>query len=626
MTKLSVAVWSLLLGAICAYLGQIWQPIALTNQRIYANCQYILFAGPDPGSNLGQAASGENLKLVGKARHLWRPGGRLCQRYVIFYPVRYKQQNLWICPAFQCDNSGKAQVYWNQPSAFGGYMVIVCLAGAVYFMLAPLVGAGCHGQRRLVWSHISGLLCLRLALLFWRIESYGTYINISGDENGYFAIAHALLSGKLPETMHFTIGLPLIYMPLILLGDAASFLEIGWQFQLANAVIGASVVLALVYLCVYLLTRSPIAAMVAGLFWFCCCCLAFPVPIGGNEVQGIQAFVLPWAPLKQYLPPDSPGVYFSNHFWAFNALSDHLVLLPLLLSLALLLVPARPLATLISGACFGLALLMRISNAIFFPLFLWLFAIRQHELPVATRLRHMLVFAALATLSYLPQAMLNWWVLGAPWKTPYYDQTSLYFSWRFLPLGSHFFLQTFFQIYLVVLSLTPLLIGNRYRLPLWGLVFLPLGFYCCYSCYGNIRFALPSLVFTTLLIGVAADKILQKWGLRMLLAAAIFGFLCLFDLLPRHFPVKENSGLFYFLAPELRAVILALAATSYCFWQRQPLLALACTIMIAIWLLATWHLLALLTVVSSIALGAGEEITSPFGSWRGQGAKGKPNG
>lgn len=258
------------------------------------------------------------------------------------------------------------------------------------------------------WWSVLGVLLLRLTFLFWSYSMFGFFTVDSGDEVRYLHTAYKLLdwSYVLPDT-RYTIGNPLLYVPMILLRPAG-WTEFGFIGSATIAhflIFGLGALILWMYL-VRRMSRSLTLSVWSGLalvlypwLW-----RVFHVPAMDD---GLFSFVGLW--LSEPLEKTFIDFYYATNLIGYNALSDTPAMAFALMSLLLLhRSVGRGTSCFWAGLVFGCSVLIRITNVfLLLPVAVLLLGGSYRRLLTSTG--H---FVAGAVLSFAPQLLWNHALFG----------------------------------------------------------------------------------------------------------------------------------------------------------------------------------------------------------------------
>jgi hypothetical protein len=394
---------------------------------------------------------------------------------------------------------------------FASLLLLLILHGHRTHVLQDAMSTPGIAAPRVILHALGLLLLLRLTLSSWAIFQSGNIICVPIDEQQYFTVASDISHGILGRDWHYTIGLPLIYVPFLIFTGADSYFDIVGAVSLFNAYIVAPACLAMFFLILQTLlgsTRKAFAAvLVASIMPF----LYFPVElhVPGETISGVFKGISGPVGFNQasYL------LFYLFTAIGYHGLSDHastaLILLSTLLGLQM-----RPgmRSVMAISAIFAFACLVRISNIVFSPLIAFLFwemnKARFWERP-KTVFVHMAAAAGAFLLVFMPQLIVNAMNYGGALTFPYVlheNRAAEGFSLSAIPGGIHYlFGCNYFYMACGAVGLG--FCRNRKTFILLALLSIPIVlFYCGYPVVGAspIRFILTAYLPLTAAFVIAA--------------------------------------------------------------------------------------------------------------------------
>lgn len=369
-----------------------------------------VFERPDPGSAVIAVRTGEFAPEPGGTVHPgYLPFGRLVRQLNFREIVLAPGRSGFAAPELGCtrDASGGVgePVFHPSRPAWRWWFALANLAAG-----AAVIG-GLVRKRLPGWTVSLLPVFLRNILVIWIVQLGGNLYLLSSDEPDFFAAASGILSGDWTGPWNRTLGLPLLYLPFLLLTGADSVFGILPAFSMFNALFFGGAAVFLLYWFVERLLGSPRRALACALIY-----AVLPFFLFHSESDGVfRAF----AALPD--PAWSFGYYKSLTWAGFNAMSDTPSTALLFLS-AVLLLRGRWgwCAAAWTGGVFALACLVRINNIFFAPFLAWIFWSRA---PVKRNWRVFLApivaGSAVFLAILLPQLAVNAVQLGSPFTTPF---------------------------------------------------------------------------------------------------------------------------------------------------------------------------------------------------------------
>ncbi len=277
-----------------------------------------------------------------------------------------------------------------------------------------------------VWLHLSLISVVTLAA--------GNLVTSPMDENGYFANLQAVMAGNWTDKWHFSVGLSLLYVPFAMLSRAVAVDDFLIAFSYFSALILTSGRLFAAYLIGRKLLRSDRRSAVAAGLW-----AVMPFLVHHYAGFADRSFY-------SYLALPSVQFDFSHYVMligaGFNAMSDNPSTLLLLAAMVAVLYtrPGRW-AALTAGWLFGWACMVRCNSILYAPVLMMLAGWDQ-PLREWCRCRNGWAAGLGFLLGFAPQAVVNTWFFGAPWRFSYTDYANgahTYCAWIFGDLNAAYY-------------------------------------------------------------------------------------------------------------------------------------------------------------------------------------------
>ena len=361
-------------------------------------------------------------------------------------------------------------------------------------------------------------------VIFLRCLS-GQVISYPIDEHGYHQIAADIAAGYVSLPWVYTIGLPLWYLPLVIINASQNYFAIETMVRFANSMLLMPLSSLAVFLLVYRLERSLAKAALCVVLSLAMAVFYFPIIyLKSGGVQLYKAvFAFPVFNIASRLQ------FYINEHLGINGMSDALSCCLLLFSiLAALYLPLRKRYTLLIAIVFGYNCLIRLPNVCFLPLFAYIIwhRLANHQQRSAAYLAHIgVAFISLLLLS-LPQMLANYYQFAGYFTFPHVlhpARVAEGFAVDALGQGCQFLVSTnYLYLVLCIWGLSGMADGfTRRLLVLWG---LPLTiFYCGYPDIANsgnpIRFLLPVHgAWLAAVVCCPTWKRLSAWRKPMLIA------------------------------------------------------------------------------------------------------------
>ncbi len=405
------------------------------------------------------------------------------------------------------------------------------------------------------------------------------------DEHSYFLAARILADASLAGTWQHTIGLSLLYLPLVILSGAESYHEIRLAMTLLNGLILAPAALLLGFVLLRRLGHSVRAAWIAALILALLPFFYFPVEYHGRVAVFKGIFSLPDFHLLSY------RMYNIFHHAGWNGLSDVPAMVVMLgcLLLCMVLRPGRAYVIVIA-ALFAYGCLLRVTNIVFAPALAYLMWLRmasiyRHPRQVAG---YVLLGIAAFLLIFSPQLLINKLQNGGIFKWPYVyhaavDNTA--FSFSYLKSGIHFLCSVnYLQLHLGLFGL--LFIRDRHRrtvLALWGIPLVI--FYAGFPVVGANAFR---WLLTAHVALIGSFVLADVWRVGSLKARGALLVIFILNLLLIS-PTQRLAGIqpFGMSLETIRLLSIALPLVSLIiaaiFLRRDKLLLTAALVFLALW-------------------------------------------
>jgi hypothetical protein len=301
---------------------------------------------------------------------------------------------------------------YGTPSIQFGYFELACgllaallCAAATYLMLQP-AGTG------LTRFSALAVALLHIAAILWIFSYFGFFSIHSIDEYHYLDTAKKLLHPSAHfEEYPYPLGLPILYLPLLLFAPSVEPHLFAAVFAFPNAIVFGTGVILLLMALLQQAGASLRTVRIAGVLL-----ALFPVVVSAFHGSYLDEpmFAL-FLGMHWILPPDVEymSVYNATDLLGYNALSDMPALFFGLLGYILLhraLAPEKP-RSLVPAACaLAYALLIRLPSILLLVPAAWLVLINLHRIPI----RALITAIAAAICVFAPQLLWNSIMFGNP--------------------------------------------------------------------------------------------------------------------------------------------------------------------------------------------------------------------
>jgi hypothetical protein len=288
------------------------------------------------------------------------------------------------------------------------------------------------------------LLLFHLLVHCWMRTHSGCVVPALTDEFDYFRIANDILHRVRPTTWNFNISIAILYVPLMVLTEAKSYLDIHAIVVFLNVAILTPATSVMIYFLVEKVSRRPRVALGTVLALVLLPVVYYPVELHRAAAPVFKAFFgLPSFSAASY------RLYYHSVWVGWNGLSDTASTFAVTLSLclAVFLKGHRLRYHLLVGAAFGLACFLRINNIFFAPVVAYLLWQRAQQAKAS--IPQILGRAGLAVAAFAaivaPQFIANTLQFGDPLTFPYVfhaNHASDGFEWSWVPYSTHFLMGT----------------------------------------------------------------------------------------------------------------------------------------------------------------------------------------
>jgi len=285
------------------------------------------------------------------------------------------QTTAWVSEHLQFDPAGRQvllkTIPWQADTIpvllFTGILGAMLWTGWRSGHLWSLLTCRENDTKRAIWYPLGLILSVRWWLLSLVIYFSGNLMCRPADEISYFRIAADLAHGAFSREWIYPIGLPLLYLPFLLIAKATSYFDIAGALSLTNAYLVAPACLALSFFILLRLSVPVRTAFFAVLVFSLIPFFYFPVEFHSLAAarSGMFKAICAWPDFNQA----------SYHLWylftalGYNGLSDTpAVALMLFCTWLGLRQPTTMTNYCLASGVFGLACLVRISSILFAPL------------------------------------------------------------------------------------------------------------------------------------------------------------------------------------------------------------------------------------------------------------------
>jgi len=355
---------------------------------------------------------------------------------------------------------------------------------------------------------LGAVVLLELLLFAWMRGKTGCVVPALTDELDYFAIARDLISGTPPADWHFNISIAALYVPLILLTGATSYLDIHAMVSFLNVAVFTPLTLVMVYYLVEKASQRPRVALATV-----ACLVVLPLiyyPIEWHREPSVFKCLF-GAP---FFGPTSCCVYYYSVWSGWNGLADtaSTFVVTLTLFLATFLRRRDWVCHVVLGAVFGLACFLRINNIFFAPVVAYLLWRRNVDLPIPRIFWHGAAAVGTFLLCVAPQFIANRLQFGSFLTFPYVlhgNGASQGFEWSSVRYSTHFLMGTNW-LHMAAGVVGVLMLCHRPAGRLFALWSIPLIlFFCGYTVTGAspMRFTLSIYAPLWGAFFLAADRV-----------------------------------------------------------------------------------------------------------------------
>lgn len=442
--------------------------------------------------------------FVVAAGRTWHP----LMAYADFFRVSVTdEKDAWVSRDLKYYEEGKIVIPWRDPDYLYLYLSWATVAATAFLacwgftrgQLFDIVrlSAGPLLRPRVVAAALAMLILIRYALFFNTLSMCGKTIIYPTDEHHYFEVAIGLIHGRIADNWRYTIGLPLLYVPFVVISRALNYFDVQFLLSFFNSLVLQPTCCLLVFLVLQKATRSSRTALLTVALLTVLPFIYFPVEhhvINGGKGLFKAVFGLPELNSASY------RLYYLFLSNGHNGMSDmpSALLILLCIALGLYLRPGTKLLTIVS-ALFGFACLVRINNILFAPLVAYVFWIRMRSvLDTPTSIGKSVTIAVTSfVVVFSPQFVVNWMQFGSPFIFPYVlhgSNAAEGFNFHRLRTGIPFLIGCNY-IYMSAGAFGLLFTRDIKKVALTGLWSVPLILYFCgyeVLCASPVRFILPA--------------------------------------------------------------------------------------------------------------------------------------
>jgi hypothetical protein len=427
-----------------------------------------------------------------------------------FYRIDTPKGSIWIAPDVKIDkNGGKIKLAYVRNPLFkylSGICALIFVLG-LYFYISGLKGKTIKPKTyRYVLPAL--LVVLHFAILFYVIYLAREQLRYPLDEFAFFNVAKGMINWNFIPKWRMTVGMPLVYIPFILIFNAKDMFDIVLPVCIFFACVLMPASIVFVFFIARKLTSSPRCSFLAALLWLFLNMLYFPVE--GGETKSV--FSIFGSDLGEYI---STCYLFIRT--GFNSMSGNLAMFTLFaaLLLALYMKPRFRMFAIVS-AIYGFSCVTRINNVFFAPMIAWLFWCRNKDLLINWKylLKAVVISISAFIAVFSLQLAANQLNFGSIFIFPYsLHPTEVYKGFEIGNLNrgiNYYFRIHYFSFAATLAALMSMKKRNlKVALILWT---MPLTiFFCGYCVLGQpIRFLLP--VFSGLCVAIVCSGI--RHGLK----------------------------------------------------------------------------------------------------------------
>jgi len=342
------------------------------------------------------------------------------------------------------------------------------------------------------------LVLIQMLIFCWMRSMAGFVVPALTDEIDYFGIAQDLISRTPPAEWHFNISIAILYVPLILLTGAKSYLDIHPIVSTLNVAVFTPLTLVMAYFLIEKATRRPRVALATV-----ACLLLLPLVFYPVEWHGKHS-VFKLVPGLPFFGPASFRLYYYSVWSGWNGLADTASTFAVTLTLFLATFLRRRdwVYHAVIGAVFGLACFLRINNIFFAPVVAYLLWKRNADVPLRQILAHGLAAVATFLVCVAPQFVANHLQFGNFLTFPYVlhgNHASQGFEWSYVPSSTHFLMGTNW-IYMAMGTIGLVMLCRQPAGQLFALWSVPLIlFFCGYTVTGASPMRFTLTVYPALL-------------------------------------------------------------------------------------------------------------------------------
>ena len=406
---------------------------------------------------------------------------------------------------------------------------ILCLAAAAFLLLFYLRGKESYLHNYLPFGII---IMLQYGLVLYIVGATGNIMMIAIDDLHYYEIARKIAHLDFSGQWHYTIGLPLFYVPVISFFGGNSFNDARVPLYVFNSLFAMPLLLCMAYLVIKKISSARSALLVI-LIWFVMILLYHHRYYYIGSEMALDSYLM-----KSF--PRLPSLTFSYSYFellvllGYNAVSDTLSCALVFFCIAASLYMKASYRNLaLFSALFALACLVRINNIFFAPLLAFCLYLRYVDILKNLRqwLRFLLIGAVSFCIVFSVQLAVNAVQLGHPLTFPYvlhpYQNVTKGFLFNMLPFGIRFLGINNFA-YFVVGTLALFFIADRrirILLSLWTLPLVLFFFGYPVVFTNGTRFILPvfaGFIAAIVLADIWKGSLFQKVRCAVVLLAGIF--------------------------------------------------------------------------------------------------------
>ncbi len=426
---------------------------------------------------------------------------------------------------FTVDQNGKAQYTYLPYKYFMPLAILfaICFGISLICLIRRFQNKSSNKWLKTDYLAIISSILLQYTMLMILLYISKITVFTASDELEYFKVAAGLKNGDFSGPWRYTIGLPLFYIPFILIFNAKSFYDIETAFCFFNALILSPAYLVLTFYIIKKLCGKILPALTAV---FLLQFMMFFYQYYDLYFNGQYTYKSFFAVIT------SDWIYYLHAkflLFGFNAGSENVSMLLIFVCITICLYSSKRIRNLVFlSIVFALACLTRINNIFFAPLLVWLLWNQFGEKLLNTKF--LVKFICAGAISFLAvfsiQLIINKIQFNSFFTFPYVlHDAAVYrgFALSCIPGGLRF-LSHISLAYIVPGSLAMAFVKNRKTQLTLIFGAMPLFFFFCgYPALGggSTRFVMISYSFFTAALVLPEFWEEISWKSRSILVAII---------------------------------------------------------------------------------------------------------